>query len=121
MAHLLGKRKRRLQLEDGSEEESAKELDLQQDGYSTLFRQYFEANFEPLPILQPSGSSNVTDAVRNANNDDETDWEGLSDEGDGPAKVIEYSAPQHRESGLSRDDFKSFMVVQPLSSITTSL
>lgn len=113
MAPLLGKRKRRLQLEDSSEELSAKELDPLEDDYSALFRQYFEANFEPLPTLQLSGSSNVIDASKDANADAQTDWEGLSDEDDGLAKVIDYSAPKHGESGLSRDEFKSFMVMRP--------
>ena len=121
MAPLLGKRKRRLQLEDGSEEISAKELDPQEADYSALFRQYFEANFEPLPTLQLSGSSNVIDVSQDANADDESDWEGLSDQDDGLAKVIDYSAPKNGESGLSRDEFKAFMVVQTLPLSMTSL
>lgn len=113
MAPLLGKRKRRLQLEDGSEEISVEELEQQEDELATLCRQCFEAKFEPLPILQLSGPSNVIAASQDPNTDDETDWEGFSDEDDGLAKVSDYSAPKNGESGLSRDEFKSFMVMRP--------
>lgn len=113
MAPLLGKRKRRVQLEEASEENSAKGLDPQEDELSGLFKQYFEANFEPLPTLQLSGSANVTDALQD-DTDDETDWEGLSNEDGDLAKVVDYSAPRHGESGLSRDEIKSFMVAPPL-------
>ena len=106
-------------MEDGGEDISVEELEQRENELATLCRQYFEANFEPLPPLQLSGSTDVTLASQDASTDDETDWEGLSDQDDGLAKVIDYSAAKEGESGLSRDEFKSFMVVRPFLRFTT--
>ncbi|KAK4697204.1 hypothetical protein P7C71_g830, partial [Lecanoromycetidae sp. Uapishka_2] len=121
MTPILGKRKRRSQLaQDGlvavppaNAENTAK--------LQALFRQHFEGTFEPLDAVQsPQTHANVDE--REAVSDDvESDWEGISNEGDEATLTIHYPTSGTPKADVPRDEMKTFMTNKPPPSISKPL
>lgn len=110
----LGKRKHRGQI---FATESDKRLDLDEKEPSqvqALFRQHFEATFEPLEKFCLSSSSQEATEVQP--NVTESEWEGISDEEQVKPKIIEFHGSEMSKTNISKDELKTFMVQFPLQS-----
>lgn len=111
-AQMLGKRKHRGQI-------LAKESDnrLKLDGKEpskvlALFRQHFEATFEPLEKFCLSSSNQ--EAIEVQPDVTESEWEGLSDEEQVKTQIIEFHESEMSKTNISKDELKTFMVRFPL-------
>ena len=108
---VLGKRKRRDQVinhDNGADPGRNKDCLL---GSLSLFRQRFEASFEPLEELKlVQASAHDTDII----SEDDTvrsDWDGLSDSDDkDQAEIVYQAAPRSSAVESAKEEFKTFMV-----------
>ncbi|KAG0652396.1 Forty S assembly factor [Hyphodiscus hymeniophilus] len=116
MATTLGKRKRRatekgLDTREGSNKESTcPEVDAQE-----LFRRHFEAKFKPLPVVKKVEEVIV---VQEDDSEDDSDWDGISDDDQGAVEVVEHSDFESRLALMSKEELKAFMSSKPPSSTT---
>ena len=111
MALSLGKRKRRVEIDEPGLKTDPTSCHEISDDLHALFRQHFETQFEPLDnshLLQSKHNSEepFIDADRS-----ETDWEGLSDEERTEAHVIQLNGDNRQVEEFSKEEFKSFMVL----------
>jgi hypothetical protein len=103
---MLGKRKRRTPRKERkgeSEESDTEELDAQE-----IFRRHFEAQFKPLPATQKS--LKPADEELEDESEDDSDWDGISDEEENAVQVVEHTEAQARTAAMSKEELKSFMV-----------
>lgn len=104
---MLGKRKRRAQLFDLSDNKGSTSEEEDSHRLQALFRQHFEASFKPLESAairhEAVGSRPTEDEV-------ESDWEGIPDEEQVKAQVVMYEDPHNLKPSTGNDEFKSFMV-----------
>jgi hypothetical protein len=108
MASMLGKRKRRtIEISKGDRDESgesdASGLDVQE-----IFRRHFEAQFKPLPAAQKSLKPVAEESADESEED--SDWEGISDDEENAVQVVEHTEAQARAAAMSKEELKSFMV-----------
>jgi hypothetical protein len=124
MAPALGKRKRisRVELERPSRSPSPSS-DSGESGESggedlqAIFRRAFEAKFKPLPV-EPKKPKMEEAAAQEDEDEDEgedTDWAGLSDEGDG-VEVIEFKSTRLDEDDAAKAEMRAFMSSKPPTS-----
>lgn len=108
MATNLGKRKRQApetvqhDLRESSEDCGSSEVDAQE-----LFRQHFEARFKPLPVVKKA--EKVVE-VPEDEIEQESDWGGISEDGEGGVQVVEHTDAQARMALMSKEELKAFMV-----------
>lgn len=108
MAPTLGKRKR--ETADSSrkariiesEESDTLELDAQE-----IFRRHFEAQFKPLPPIRKP--TTVIEQESEDVSEEESEWDGISEAGEGMVQVIEHTDAQ-RIAAMSKEELKAFMV-----------
>jgi hypothetical protein len=110
MATSLGKRKRRTvdtTKEDrrhGSADSESEETNAQE-----LFRRHFEAKFKPLPVVKKVETV-VVEVASEDDSEEESDWDGISDHGEGAVEVVEHADTQSRMALMSKEELKVFMV-----------
>ena len=110
MAPIIGKRKRRERVPSPSDVSASPKDDKDSPEVQSLFRQHFEANFEPLEephLPHPSRRDNVPDVDLH---EQTSDWEGLSDSENDHVEVVDHAMPKPSMVELVKEDFKSFMV-----------
>jgi hypothetical protein len=111
MAMTLGKRKRQTVethkggQREGSDDSGSAGLDAQE-----LFRRHFEAKFKPLPVVKKVGT--VVEEVPVDESEEDSDWDGISDDGEGVVEVVEHTDAQSRIALMSKEELKAFMVCQ---------
>ena len=110
MASTLGKRKRRDELPDldsnpgqSVHEDASSEL-------QNLFRQHFEAAFEPLEDLKPLRANPEKNLTASPDSDLESDWEGFSEEEPERVEIVHHSNSHTSKADVSKEEFKTFMV-----------
>jgi hypothetical protein len=109
MVPTLGKRKRETADSSrkariiGSERSDSLELDAKE-----IFRRHFEAQFKPLPSIRKP--TKVTEQESEDVSEEESEWDGLSEDGDGKVQVIEHTDAQSRMAAMSKEELKTFMV-----------
>lgn len=108
MAPTLGKRKRlaagtvKDDGREGSEGSGSSEVDAQE-----LFRRHFEARFKPLPVVK---KAEKVIEVQEDEFEEESDWDGISEDGEGGVQVVEHTDAQARMALMSKEELKAFMV-----------
>ena len=109
MATTLGKRKRRT-VETTKEDRRASSEDsgsLYVDAQE-LFRRHFEAKFKPLPAVKKA--KKLVEEAPEDDSEEASDWDGISDNGEGGVEVVEHTDTQSRKALMSKDELKAFMV-----------
>jgi hypothetical protein len=115
MAAVLGKRKRRADLNNG--ENVAQEMDQSAAArYKAIMQKHFESQYEPLAIA-PLAVQNDNDSASGPDEGDEDedeeveDWSGISDDGaPDEVEVMDISAMDTPKLEMSKEERKSFMV-----------
>lgn len=110
---MLGKRKRRGQILATKSDESPKLDGKESSKLQALFRQHFEASFEPLDKFC---LSNKQEAIEAQPDFTESEWGGISDEEQVNTQIIEFHASEMSKTNISKDELKTFMVRFPLKS-----
>ena len=114
MALLSGRRKRRndinLQNQTGSASETS-----QTGEFDQLFRQHFEAQFNPLEISRRRQGESTPEAVLHISDEAESDWEGLSDGDRDEPPIVHHLQSDYTTVDVPNGDFKGFMVHSALS------
>ncbi|CAD6502359.1 BgTH12-04952 [Blumeria graminis f. sp. triticale] len=97
-----------------NESEYIRTSDVSEKGVHEIFRQHFNARFEPLKV-EPS-SVNIDKAAvisESESSNDETDWDGISDE-ETNVQVVEFSdETQLGTTFMSKTEIKAFMNSKP--------
>ena len=109
MGPVLGKRKKRSALDDVSSKHPLPSLGSDSEQIQSLLKQHFEKSFRPLHSLDtvstlPSENENEVDIVQ------ASEWEGLSDEDEDHARVVQYNASNSSKVELPKNEIKAFMV-----------
>lgn len=117
MTLLLGKRKRRTDIDRKDNAICILSDNEASDNLQALFRQHFEAQFKPLDIAHTPQSKHELEESQVRTNDSESDWEGLSDEEKVEIHFIQSSKANRQKYEMSNDEFKSFMVLGTNSSL----
>ncbi|RDL39313.1 Uncharacterized protein BP5553_03653 [Venustampulla echinocandica] len=122
MTATLGKRKRSAAVVSKSEEDQRSSspgsdsslLDAQE-----IFRRHFESQFKPLPVVQkaPAAIEDGPDNLSDANS--ESEWDGISEAGEGAVEVIEHSDAQSHMAAMPKEELKAFMSSKPPKSTPT--
>jgi hypothetical protein len=113
MTTMLGKRKREIvkvskrQIETQRNQESA-ESDTDSIDAQEIFRRHFEAQYAPLPEVPKKVK--IVQPTTDDESEEETDWDGISDDENGGVQVIEHTDAQLRMAAMSKEQLKSFMV-----------
>ncbi|KAK3169271.1 hypothetical protein OEA41_008654 [Lepraria neglecta] len=110
MASTLGKRKRRDELPDLDSNPGQRVHEDSSSELQNLFRQHFEAAFEPLEDLKPLRANPENIVTASPDSDLESDWEGLSEEETERAEIVHYSNSHKSKADISKEEFKTFMV-----------
>ncbi|KAL8777425.1 MAG: hypothetical protein Q9203_006279 [Teloschistes exilis] len=113
MTVIVGKRKRRTDVEVSSPQESPNACHADEQ-LQSLLRQHFETKFEPLNsfelVTAPAFSQNEAFNTE----DDDTDWTGFSgDEDGGSTVVVDHRGRDREKRDISRQELKSFMSAKP--------
>lgn len=107
-AEMLGKRNRREQVLDINSSEGSTSAEESASKFQARFRQHFEASFDPLDGFgQPPSKESAIDSKSDGM---ESEWEGISDEDQVKAQIIQYQGPDISKPDISSDEFKTFMV-----------
>jgi len=120
----LGKRKRDAVVarrKPAQNAQSAEVVSDQPDGIQDVLRQYFEANFEPLPQIALTSPAIVEDEIQSGGvSDKDSEWEGLSEgeeEGEAPSvqavQVVEHRTDTDEADASARSEYKHFMSSKP--------
>lgn len=104
---MLGKRKHRGETLP-TEPDKRLKLDVQASRVQALFRQHFEATFEPLEKFCLSSSNQA--AIEVQPDITESEWEGISDEDQVKTQIIEFHGSEISKTNISKDELKTFMV-----------
>ncbi|KAF2719571.1 hypothetical protein K431DRAFT_305012 [Polychaeton citri CBS 116435] len=123
MAVVLGKRKRRtdLQKKDDPEIGGGQQEEGSEEDMRVRFKRAFEARFMPLPQAveededDEDGEGDDDDASDDED-EDEDDWSGLSggeDEGAGEIETVDYSAMQSLNGQYDKRELRAFMSSKP--------
>lgn len=109
MTAILGKRKRRNQLDDHTIER-VNSTDQQSQA---LFRQHFEAQFRPLEGPPSIETKEPTPDLTKSEDSEDWEWTGLSDnDGGANIQVIEHTATTGaKRADVPRKELKTFMVI----------
>lgn len=106
---MLGKRKQII----ATESDKRLKLDGKESSkLQALFRQHFEASFEPLD--KSCLSSSKQEAIEVQPDVTESEWEGISDEEQVKTQIVEFHGSEMSKINISRDELKTFMVRFPL-------
>lgn len=111
MAVTLGKRKR-VRRETVSKTETAPQDApnySDQEDLQAIFRRHFEARFKPLADLAKPKEKPV-DLVAEESTEEESEWDGISEDEEAPVEVIEHSTSTDAASLLDKQAQKAFMV-----------
>lgn len=111
MALSLGKRKRRVEIDEPSLKTDLTTCHEISDDLHALFREHFETQFEPLDNSHLLRSKNNSKEPLIDTGCSETDWEGLSDEERTKAHVIQLNSDNREVEEFSKEEFKNFMVL----------
>ena len=107
MTVVLGKRKHRDRLEDACAAtfgDGSPSKNLQ-----ALFQQHFEAKFEPLAGL--ARSRQAEKSVEHPTEEDESDWEGISNHDDNHSvEIVEHTSLDVARVDVPKQELKMFMV-----------
>lgn len=109
---MLGKRKRKGQAIARESDERLKLDGKESSNLQSLFRQHFEASFEPLDKLCIASSEQ--EAIEAQSDVTESEWEGISDEEQVKTQIIEFHGSEMSKTNILRDELKTFMVWFPL-------
>ena len=109
MAVILGKRKRRDQLDD----QVTGQVNSTDEQLQALFRQHFEAQFRPLKGLLSKETKESTPDLTKSQDSEDSEWTGLSgNDSDGNVQVIEHTAfTGAKRADVPREELKIFMVL----------
>nr|POE53844.1 uncharacterized protein c3f10.08c [Quercus suber] len=115
-AEILGKRKRRVSSRAVKNEEYDPSND---DDMRARFQKAFEAKFKPLPQLaRPANIPSAEELPPNVeDNDDESDWDGLSSAEEEIVEVINHHTDHDSNQEEQKREMKAFMSSKPPSSI----
>jgi hypothetical protein len=109
MVVLLGKRKRRADLDEKSPQMDAETHD---ERLQTLLQKHFESQFKPLDIEPLAGRDNeAVEGLDETPEDSSDDWEGISDESDpDTVEVAQHESKDIADSWREKQERRSFMV-----------
>jgi hypothetical protein len=120
MALNLGKRKRisraELEQQSRSPSPSSGSSDTGGEDLQAIFRRAFEAKFRPLAEERKklkTAKSEVPEEVEGE--DDDSDWSGISDEGNG-VQVVEFTGLELEPDAMSKAELRAFMSNKPPTS-----
>ncbi|KAL9101085.1 MAG: hypothetical protein Q9187_009284, partial [Circinaria calcarea] len=107
MKVILGKRKRRDQLDNHATEQVGNT----DEQLQALFRQHFEAQFRPLEGPPSKETKEPTPDLTGAEDSEDSEWTGLPDgESDIDIEVIEHTASSGaKRAAVPRDELRTFM------------
>lgn len=111
---MLGRRKHRGQILATESDKRLKLDGKEPSKVQALFRQHFEATFEPLEKFCLSSSHQ--EAIEIQPDLTESEWEGISDEEQVKTQIIEFHGSEMSKTDISKDELKTFMVRFPLQS-----
>ncbi|KAL8634064.1 hypothetical protein Q9189_000310 [Teloschistes chrysophthalmus] len=114
MTVVVGKRKRRKEVEVSSPHDSPEACHADEQLQSIL-RQHFETKFEPLASFEPLVAPELSNEEGSNIEDDDADWTGFSGDEDGVSTVVvDYRGRDREKTDISREEAKSFMPpIQP--------
>jgi hypothetical protein len=114
MAPTLGKRKRvsradiqRPSRSPSSSSSNADESDA--EDLQAIFRRAFEAKFKPIEI-EPVNKKVKEETMEEDEQEEESDWSGISSEAEDHVEVVEYSGTQQEDKKASKAELRAFMV-----------
>ena len=111
MAVTLGTRKRRSESDEEELVDPNFKSDIETSDLRTLFKRHFEAQFEPLPEVRSTTIAPAEDEERGGGGDDSgSAWEGLSDEDEPAAELIQYNTSLTAISQSTKEEYKTYMV-----------
>ena len=113
MAVILGKRKRRTQIEELDPQVVADTNADTGEERQELFRKHFEAKFAPLPRLLRQNIERQTTETHTLKDEEVSDWEGLSDgDDDTNVQVVVHNISiGTTRADVPKDELKTFMVI----------
>ena len=118
---MLGKRKRRDEIPNSTDNSG----DVLQDGITgrlqTLFRQHFETNFEPIESLDSQLGKKMDTDVSSPDTQSESDWDGCSSEGETAVEVVHHYALQPSKAEVSRAELTTFTVSKFINTVLNLL
>ena len=118
MAAILGRRRSRNKVESPPVSRRLEADADEEHRLRSLFQQHFETKFEPLKTPSPNSLKPCSDPSSPLDTQDEQDWNGLSDNAEGPTvQVVEQSIITGEVDLTDKGELKSFMV-RPFSSIS---
>lgn len=109
MVPTLGKRKRRDQLADTNDNGDISTGGVTHDS-SSLFRQYFEANFEPLEELKSSSARIEVAEPDDMDTAHSSEWDGLSEGDNQRLEIVYHSRHSPAKTEVPKEELKTFMV-----------
>ena len=110
MTLILGKRKRRSELVEDSVDSQQSLNEQSTSGLQNLFRQHFEAAFEPLDNLDLLPNNADIIETDSSGSESGADWNGFSEDEDNGAELIYHSNSSKSREDVPREEFKTFMV-----------
>ncbi|GAB7357388.1 hypothetical protein MBLNU459_g8327t2 [Dothideomycetes sp. NU459] len=122
MAVTLGKRKRRAEVAQAAPANAKPKLEedpeSDNEDLQAIFRRAFEAKFKPLDGLKKKRNEEAV-KVLEQEEDDESDWSGISEPEDHDAvEVVEHKAIERSMDRADKQQIKAFMSSKPPSSDT---
>ncbi|KAL9577659.1 MAG: hypothetical protein Q9212_006223 [Teloschistes hypoglaucus] len=113
MTVIVGKRKRRKDVESSSPHGSPEACHAGEQLQSIL-RRHFETKFEPLASFEPVSAPELSHQESSITADDDTDWTGFSEDEDGVSTVVvDHRGRDREKTDISREELKSFMSAKP--------
>ncbi len=111
MAVTLGKRKRaELEQHEKTEKDPQGDSDAPEgEDLQAIFRRHFEAKFKPLPTPAKPKEEAIDDLEEELT-ENESDWEGISEDEEAAVEIVEHSGFTDASSLLDRQAQKAFMV-----------
>jgi hypothetical protein len=122
MASSLGKRKRisreELERQSRSPSPSSGSSEAGGEDLQAIFRRAFEAKFKPLAVERKKPKTKKVEVPEVENDeDDDSDWSGISEEADG-VQVVEYTGAELEPDAMSKAELRAFMSNKPPTSIS---
>ena len=111
MPPILGKRKRRDQVQTSDTDFKSRPDEDASQRLQDLLQQHFEAKFKPLKVLNQKVQTQQDIRTQPVVDETESDWTGISEaEDDEVAPIIRYDEPQSSRVDVPKDELKIFMV-----------
>lgn len=114
----MGKRKYRGHVDSPTNIPALSSVDIDLDEVQTLFRQHFESTFEPIESKPPQSSYPANNEIDEHLVSSESDWDGLSENGDSekPTVVVQDSRHRSARAEATKEEMKRYMVRSSQSS-----